>query len=294
MAWYPKGLRKEITKFRKPLNSPRAVILHVAVSEASSLYGYFSGATSGSHFYVRKDGVVEQYVDTRFQAPANGEANASAISIETQGGVTNAQREPWTEAQVFALADIVRWASEVHGIPLRTMASSLKSERGVGWHRLGVDPYRVRGGELWSSAYGKICPGDAKIGQVSRIVALAVGGDTSTESKTDTVVIPQVEKDQDMGALVEALYRIYQGRPASESEIDNWVLTAASADWTAKKLHDNFITSAAEGTAVVAAYKTFLGREPSDADIATWTKPGTTIKNVREGVAGSAEAQARK
>jgi len=72
MAWYPGAIRKEIKKFRTPMRvTNRAFILHVAVSEAASLYGYFSGAAVASHFYVRKNGTVEQYVDTRFQAPAN-------------------------------------------------------------------------------------------------------------------------------------------------------------------------------------------------------------------------------
>ena len=42
--------------------------------------------------------------------------------------------------------------------------------RGVGYHRLGCDPYRVTGGELWSSSYGKVCPGDARIAQLPGLI----------------------------------------------------------------------------------------------------------------------------
>ncbi len=170
MAWMPGALRKEIAKFRTPLLIRRGVCLHVAVSEGSSLYGYFSNASVCSHFYVRKDGTIEQYVDTKYQAPANLQGNKSLISVETQGGVRNADTEPWTAAQVEALAKICAWASKTHGIPLIQMPNSKPSSVGVGYHKLGVDPYRVDGGERWSNAYGKVCPGGGKIKQIPQVV----------------------------------------------------------------------------------------------------------------------------
>ncbi|PZF84150.1 peptidoglycan recognition protein family protein [Jiangella anatolica] len=173
MAWYPGAIRKEITKFRTPLLIRRGVCLHVAVSEGSSLYSFFSGAAVCSHFYVRKDGTVEQYVDTKYQAPANLYGNKSLISVETQGGVRNADSEPWTAAQVESLAKICAWANQTHGIPLVQMPDSKPTTKGVGYHRLGVDPYRVDGGEKWSNAYGKVCPGAAKIKQVPAVIARA-------------------------------------------------------------------------------------------------------------------------
>jgi len=173
MAWYPGAIRKEITKFRTPLRRRRGVCLHVAVSEGSSLYGYFSGAKVCSHFYVRKDGTVEQYVSTAYQAPANYQGNSSLISVETQGGVRNANSEPWTSAQIEALAQIAAWASKTHGIPLIAMPNSRPESVGVGYHRQGVDPYRVDGGELWSTAFGKICPGAGKVAQIPQVITRA-------------------------------------------------------------------------------------------------------------------------
>ena len=173
MAWMPGALKKEVPKFRTRMSNPRAVCLHVAVSEAASLYGFFSGAKVCSHFYVRKDGTIEQYVSTAYQAPANGAGNSSLISVETQGGVRNANSEPWTPAQREALAKISAWASKTHRIPLIAMPNSKRTSVGIGYHRLGVDPYRVSGGEKWSSAYGKICPGAGKIAQIPSIVTRA-------------------------------------------------------------------------------------------------------------------------
>lgn len=154
----------------------RAVIFHVAVSEADSLFGLFSQSPNDSHLYVRRDGTTEQYVDLDLEAYASMDANASTISVETQGGVTDPDGEPWTDAQLAALARIARWAHDTEGVPLAVMPDSLPASRGIGWHRLGIDPWRVPGGEVWSSSRGKVCPGAAKIAQVPSIVAAAISG----------------------------------------------------------------------------------------------------------------------
>ena len=53
------------------------------------------------------------------------------------------------------------------------MENSKPGQRGVGWHRLGIDSsppfqpgYRVHGGEHWSTSVGKACPGDRRIAQI--------------------------------------------------------------------------------------------------------------------------------
>lgn len=186
MAWYPKAIRKVITaKSRSRMRWYRRVNLHVAVSEASSLFGYFNQkGIADSHFYVRKDGTVEQMVDTAYQAYADLQGNDATISIETQGGLTNAQGEKWTAAQVESLAQIYAWAVKTHGIPLKMATNSVPTgttSHGLSWHRLGIDGNfgggilsgRVAGGMHYSKARGKVCPGDAKIRQVPDVFARA-------------------------------------------------------------------------------------------------------------------------
>lgn len=165
--------------------------LHVAVSEAPSLHGFFNAkGCASSHFYVRKDGTVEQYVDTAYRAEADLDGNDATISIETQGGLAKPQQEPWTDAQVTALASLFAWAVAEHGIEPRLAKDSKPgpSSRGLSWHRLGVDPWRVDGGMRYSLARGKVCPGDAKIAQIPTILALALG---ETDTKEDDVAITQ-------------------------------------------------------------------------------------------------------
>jgi hypothetical protein len=61
------------------------------------------------------------------------------------------------------------------------MPDSRPASRGVGYHKLGVKPWVVSGGELWSSSAGKVCPGAAKIAQVPNIIALAQEDDEMSQ-----------------------------------------------------------------------------------------------------------------
>lgn len=160
----------------------RGVILHTTASAtATSMHSWFSNprALASSHFHVDSAGRVEQYVDADQIAWTTGSANGSTVGIETQGDGTT----PWTPAQVAALVNLLAWLCRTYDIPARAMTSSLPTERGIGWHRLGIDgnfpalPSVLAGrnqrgrGDLWSSARGKVCPGDARIHQIAGIVA---------------------------------------------------------------------------------------------------------------------------
>lgn len=184
MARYPGAIYKPITasKGRKRLTIYNRVNLHVAASEATSLHGYFNrSGIPDSHFYVRRDGTVEQYVDTAYRAFADLEGNDATISIETQGMGSG----KWTDAQVKSIASLYAWAVKTHGIKVQ-VAKDAKigdSSKGLSWHRLGIDgnfPNGELGGRLqrgggmhYSSSRGKVCPGDDRIKQVPEIFALA-------------------------------------------------------------------------------------------------------------------------
>lgn len=175
MAIMPGVIFKEVKRFRTPMLEYNRVNLHIAVSEAASLFGYFNGAGRPcSHFYVRRDGTIEQYVDTRYRAAADYQGNDATISVETQGGAEG----NWTPQQVAANAAIFLWAMRTHGIRQKIVSDSRigESSRGLSYHRFGVDPWRVSGGMRYSTARGKICPTDARIAQVPEIFNLATGG----------------------------------------------------------------------------------------------------------------------
>jgi hypothetical protein len=233
MAWYPGAIRKVVARHRTPMSRHRGICNHVAVSEAASLFGYFNQpGNPTSHFYVRRDGKVEQYVDTQFRAPANLEGNPSLISVETQGGVRDVDTEPWTPEQVETLASIAAWANRVHDIPLVAMRDSLPGTTGIGYHRLGVEPWRVDGGELWSSGYGKVCPGAAKIAQIPSIITRARLENTPTTGDgamawTDAQITQHLANQAATVDRLDELVKLIEGQTYNQTETrKNTSLTA--------------------------------------------------------------------
>ena len=198
MAWLEGAIRKEVTRHRTLRVGSRGVCLHIAVSNGASLFNYFNqSGNPTSHFYVRTSGNTdgmadfEQYVDTKYRAPANLEGNPTLISVESQGGVGSDLNNGWSPTMLKRLAWIVSECHRLEGIPIQIMPNSKPESKGVGWHKQGVDPYRVAGGEKWSTAYGKECPGDARIAQVPTIVNMAKqnasGGDDMSQQDVDQI-----------------------------------------------------------------------------------------------------------
>lgn len=196
--WLDWAVHKPLSINYTPLPRARTdgIILHVAASNAASLYGWFSNPTAraSSHLYVRFDGTVEQYIDLDCVSWASVAGDARCISVETAGQADG----QWTDAQQASLARIIAETSAHYGYPLRLMSSSKASERGVGWHALGVPATRTQnaagisqtGGERWSGAVGKVCPGPARVRQIPSIVSRA-GRGSLTESEEMT---PQQEE----------------------------------------------------------------------------------------------------
>lgn len=173
--------------------------LHTAVSSAESLFNFFNQpGRATSHFYVSASGRVYQYIDTAYRSTAHLQGNHDTVTVETQdmGGPfppwnTNTGNVPaWTAAQIEALARLGAWLHKTHGIRIQMCPNSRPGSMGFAWHRQGIDGNfpsgllsgRVSGGELWSNARGKVCPGDRRIRQVEAIVkrAKALAGGSTT------------------------------------------------------------------------------------------------------------------
>lgn len=140
-----------------------------------------------AHFSTRADGWTGQSRDTRFRSAANLNGNHRVIAIENEdhGGAYGAWNTSdgravpgFTAAQMEAIAHILVFCYRAHGIPLVPCPDSRPGSRGIAYHRQGCDgnfagyayPGRVSGGELWSGAPGKVCPGDRRIGQLLNII----------------------------------------------------------------------------------------------------------------------------
>ena len=178
-------------------NDPRIhatqVILHVAVSEGASLFDFFARRSGGieSHFYITRNGVIEQYRDTSFEADANYTANCRAISIETQGMGSG----EWTPAQLDAIKRLLMWAHDTHGIPLKVCPRH--DAPGIGFHTLWGSP------SPWTPV-AKSCPGPDRIKQFHRdIVPWMNRGATTTEpTETDDMNLDEPLNIHDPRGLI--------------------------------------------------------------------------------------------
>lgn len=190
MPVYPKAIWKPLPESStQPKITPRVAILHTAVSNADSLYGYFASAGIGveSHFYIRGNGIVEQYIDTSIQADANYHANGFAVSIETWD---NKQIIPWTPEQLISIVDLLDWLCKVHPTIKRQACPSWNGS-GIGYHSQYLSE--------WSKYAGKVCPGRPRIAQVGGIITavqkLAVKGGATFVPEWKVINSTHYEKD---------------------------------------------------------------------------------------------------
>lgn len=142
-----------------PRITARVGILHVDDGNAFSLYDYFKNRSGGieSHGHIRKDGVLEQYRDTAYQADANYEANDFALSFESQGYGEG----EWTAEQLATIKRVMLWAREVHGIPLRPVDR---------WDGFGWGYHTMFGAPGHWTPVAKSCPGPDRIRQFHEVL----------------------------------------------------------------------------------------------------------------------------
>lgn len=230
MKRYPGATWKPLGKQGEPaMTAHNLVIVHTMVGYMYSTDVMFrQGGYSGteSHFGIggkwgsdgtrNLDGVVWQWQGGGYQADANLQANATALSIETADNAPAkaSDIEKWTSKQVEALARLIAWlcSIEAHadcpstwqcnktGIPLSLVVDSKPGRRGVAYHRQGIDPCRVSGGQQWSTAFGKECPGPRRIAQLEdEVLPLARRFATMARSLSkEDVVAVWVSGDSDV------------------------------------------------------------------------------------------------
>lgn len=237
------------------MTSHDIVCLHTMVGYLASTDTMFkSGGFSGteSHFGVGGawgsdvsrglDGKVYQWQLLSHRADANLYGNHRVISIETADNAPRSASDiaPWSTKQVAALIKLVSWlcSKEAHtdcpqtwechksGIPVALIPDTKPGRRGIAYHRQGVDPvggagtrpgYRVNGGELWSTARGKECPGTSRIAQISSVL---IPGIKSLGKKDADVALTNDDKQDIAHAVVETLL----------SPKTKLILTAAEAE----------------------------------------------------------------
>ena len=202
MALYPSATLRLLPENRyQPHITPVLAIWHSAVDAPgpTSLYGYFKreDITLESHFFIKNDGEVEQYMDTLVRGDANYRANGfwkagkycGAISVETEDD-GDPNRRIWTPAQVQSSIRLGKWIAETHGIP-PTLAREWNGT-GFGYHTLFPSD--------WTNARGKTCPGTIRIPQFRTEILPAIAGNAHTQEESSKVY-----------PLISDVYRLWRG-----------------------------------------------------------------------------------
>lgn len=213
--------------------------------------GGFSGVEShfgiggvwGSDAADDLDGVIWQWQDTNYRADANLEGNHRLISIETADNAPQSAEDikPWTPKQVDAIVVLVAALCKRYNIPARLITSSKSTERGIGYHRFGIDPWRVAGGEIWSKAKGKECPSDARIAQVPGIIkrVSAVLNPTTQEEDMPTIgemramVRDELDRPETVESIVAELIKPENAKALAEALFTADVIGAPETDLAA-------------------------------------------------------------
>jgi DNA-directed RNA polymerase subunit F len=134
------------------------------------------GGIWGSDKVRGLDGVAYQWQDLAFRADANLEGNHRVISIETADNAPKFAKDivRWTPNQADKIVDLIATLCKLYNIPAKLIPDTKPGRRGLAYHAQGIAPNLVPGGEKWSAARGKECPGDVRIKQFKEEIIPAV------------------------------------------------------------------------------------------------------------------------
>lgn len=143
------------------MSAQKGLVLHHAVAN-DSLFSRFNDTSTqvSSTFWVSRQGLIEQYVDSNTVAWANGtgQANATYCSVETEGCISPPYAEPMTAEMISALGALYREGHQRHGWP--NALANTAGQQGFAYHRL---------------FYNTACPCDVRVNERDNILALAFG-----------------------------------------------------------------------------------------------------------------------
>lgn len=123
MARYPAAIQKPASpsNYSTRLCYPKFIVVHVMEGTLDGTASWFANpkAQVSSHFGIGRDGTVYQFVDTDYQAWAEQDFNAVAISIEHEGY----SGFPLTPKQEEAAILLCKWIHAKSGVPLKRQSN---------------------------------------------------------------------------------------------------------------------------------------------------------------------------
>jgi hypothetical protein len=153
------------------------LVLHHAVA-TGSLYAFFNSPSAevSAHFWVARDGRIEQYVDTDVVAWHGRDLNGRYVGVETEGCNVAPYAEPMPEAMVAAMGRLYAEGRAVHGWP--DADANANGEPGLGFHRMAVNT---------------ACPCDERLNMRGEIRRRASGGAPSVPEPSEVGAMEQMQ-----------------------------------------------------------------------------------------------------
>jgi N-acetyl-anhydromuramyl-L-alanine amidase AmpD len=139
MARWPNALFQPVAQHGGTLR-PIAVCLHHQAGSGNPASVYASRGVS-AHFWLPRSSSVQpvQHVDTAQQAwHGMTSHNQNSIGVETEGCGSPPHADPLTEYQLDQFGALMKWANEVHGVPL--VLSESTTTPGLNYHRCAGGP----------------------------------------------------------------------------------------------------------------------------------------------------------
>lgn len=140
------------------------VVLHIQEGTEAGTEAWQHNPLSrvSSHFLAPKIGGVRQMVDTADRAWCQVAGNRHWLSIEIEGR----SGQTMTPGQVDACAQVLAWAHQVYGVPIRNTAAWSATTPAAG----GLT-YHAAGGNAWGGHFN--CPGQPIINQRDQVLVRA-------------------------------------------------------------------------------------------------------------------------
>lgn len=161
MPWFDCAVKRPIRGNKGGRLRPNlGLVLHHAVADGS-LFDRFNdpNVRLSAHFWVARDGEIEQYVDTDEIAWHAMQMNDRYCGVETEGCTQRPDyAEPMTDAMRAGLAAIYAEGMAKHG--WKPVLSNSDGEPGFGFHRMGV---------------ATACPCEVRLAERPAILAMATG-----------------------------------------------------------------------------------------------------------------------
>ena len=136
MARWPGAIWQPVSQWSGTLR-PIAVCLHHQAGSGNPASVYASRGVS-AHFWLPRNAQPVQHVDTGHRAWHGMAHNDYSIGVETEGCGSPPHADPLTERQLNDFAALMKWANQVHGVPL-VLSENVRTP-GFNYHRCQGGP----------------------------------------------------------------------------------------------------------------------------------------------------------